>query len=128
MNFTRLIAAALRPVRFLIIAFVCTLLVFSNALPAVAGTNIGTNTRSNPGEGETRLNEILEKSQDAIRPENALSGEKMQSEANKGLNEVQGDADFQQMNRPSNSQKATSAAEQVERALEKAKDKVTGKD
>jgi hypothetical protein len=44
---------------------------------------------------------------------------RVQQEAVKGYNEVQGDADFDKMHRPDNSQDATSAAEKVENALEK---------
>jgi hypothetical protein len=47
--------------------------------------------------------------------------DKVQAESNKGLNEVQGDADIQDMNRPSNSQKATSIQQKAEQILEKVK-------
>jgi hypothetical protein len=108
----------------LLVAVVCALVLFTNAYPALA---IGS-TPSRPSEGETRLNGILEESQDAIRPENALNAEEVTRKANEGLNEVQGAADIKQMNRPENSRQATSAAEQVQRAFDKAVDKVTGKD
>lgn len=124
MNFGHLFSSALQVMRGWVIALACALVLFTNAYPALA---IGS-TPTNPSEGETRLNEILEESQDAVRPENALSSEKVIERANKGLNEVQGDADIHQMNRPDNSRQATSAAEQVQRALGKAVDKVTGKD
>jgi DNA polymerase II large subunit len=124
MNFKRLFASTLHIVRGLVIVLACALILFTNTYPALA---IGS-TPSNPSEGETRLNEILEESQDSIRPENALSGDKVIERANKGINEVQEDADADQMNRPDNSRQATSAAEQVQRALGKAVDKVTGRD
>ena len=124
MNFGHHFSALSRFVRGLAIALFCTLLLFTNAYPALA---IGSD-QARPSEGETRLNEILENSEDAIRPENALSSDKVIERANKGLNEVQADADAQQMNRPENSRQATSAAEEVQRALSKAVDKVTGRD
>lgn len=125
MNLSRRLSALSRLIRGLAIALVCTLVLFTNSSPALA---IGTNEAARPSEGETRLNEILENSEDAIRPENALSSDKVIERANRGLNEVQADADDHQMNRPENSRQATSAAEEVQRALSKAVDKVTGRD
>lgn len=125
MNLSRRFSALSRLVRGLALALVCTLVLFTNSYPALA---IGTNEVSNPSEGETRLNQTIENSEDAIRPENALSAEKVIERANSGLNEVQADADIDQMNRPENSRQATSAAEEVQRALSKAVDKVTGRD
>ncbi len=113
-----------RFVRGLVITAVCVFMLFSNVAPALA---IGS-APTQPSEGETRLNEIYKESQDALRPENALNSDKIIERANKGLNEVQEDADIDQMNRPENSRGAVSAAEQVQRALGKAVDKVTGKD
>lgn len=124
MNFSHHFSSVFSFVRGLVIALACAVLLFTNAYPALA---IGS-TPSNPAEGEAPLNDILKESQDAIRPENALSSEKVIERANKGLNEVQSDADIDQMNRPDNSREATSAAEQVQRALGKAVDKVTGRD
>jgi DNA polymerase II large subunit len=124
MNFSRHFSAASRLIRGLAIALVCTLFFLVNAYPALA---IGS-SQTNPSEGETRLNATIENAEDAVRPENALSSEKVIERANKGLNEVQVDADADQMNRPENSRKATSAAEEVQRALSKAVDKVTGRD
>ncbi|NJO80342.1 MAG: hypothetical protein HC827_18740 [Cyanobacteria bacterium RM1_2_2] len=124
MNLSRRLSAVSRLIRGLALALVCTLFVLTNAYPALA---IGSN-RANPSEGETRLNATIENAEDAIRPENALSSEKVIERANQGLNEVQVDADVDQMNRPENSRQATSAAEEVQRALSKAVDKVTGRD
>lgn len=124
MNFSRHFSSVFRVVRGLAIALVCAVLLFANAYPALA---IGS-APSRPSQGETELNDIYKESQDAVRPENALSSEKVIERANKGLNEVQSDADIDQMNRPENSREATSAAEQVQRALGKAVDKVTGRD
>ncbi|MBW4466970.1 MAG: hypothetical protein KME07_16220 [Pegethrix bostrychoides GSE-TBD4-15B] len=105
------------------IALFCAVVLFAQATPALA---IGS-MQSRPSEGEPRLNEILDESEDAIRPENALDADKIIEQANKGLNEVQGTADIHQMNRPSNSRQAKSAAEEVQQALGKAADKMTGR-
>ncbi len=106
------------------IALFCTVILFSQSYPALA---IGSSP-TRPSEGEPRLNQILDESEDAIRPENALDADKIIDKANKGLNEVQGTADIQQMNRPTNSRQAKSAAEEVQETLSKAMDKVTGRD
>ena len=118
------LAAAVRLIKGIAIALVCAVILFSQSYPALA---IGS-TASRPSEGEPRLNKILDESEDAIRPENALDSEKIIDRANRGLNEVQGTADIQQMNRPDNSRQAKSAAEEVKEALGKAVDKVTGRD
>lgn len=119
MNFTRFKSLIARSVRFLTIAFACSLLIFSNAFPAFA---IST-TKSDPTEGDAHLDEVQRKSE-AVLKKDPLNLQETQAEANKGLNEIQGDADINDQNRPSNSRQAKSAAEQVERALEK----VTGRD
>ncbi|MCU0526501.1 MAG: hypothetical protein MUF72_16940 [Elainella sp. Prado103] len=111
-----------RFLRSILVAFACAILFLTNVAPALA---IGS-TPSRPSEGEPPLNDIFKESQDAIRPENALDADKVIERANAGLNEVQKDADIDQMNRPENSRQATSAAEQVQRALGKAVEKVTG--
>lgn len=111
-----------RLLRSIFVAFACAILFLTSVTPALA---IGS-TPSRPSEGEPPLNDIYKESQDAIRPENALDADKVIERANRGLNEVQQDADIDEMNRPSNSRQATSAAEQVQRAIGRAVDKVTG--
>jgi hypothetical protein len=120
MSFNHLISAILRPVRFLVILFACTLILFSNAYPAVAAMG---SARSNPSEGEAHLDEIQRKSEEVTKKD-PLSLEETEKEANAGLNEIQGGADVKQMNRPSNSRQATTVEDQVKNALEK----VTGRD
>ncbi|HEY9643624.1 MAG TPA: hypothetical protein V6C57_24255 [Coleofasciculaceae cyanobacterium] len=119
MNFAQLKSLLSRSVRFLTIAFACTLLLFSNAVPAFA---IGSNS-TDPREGSVHLDDIQAKSEEILKKD-PLNMEETQSEANKGLNEIQGNADVNDMSRPSNSRQAKSAAEQVTEALKK----VTGKD
>ncbi|MBE9006884.1 hypothetical protein IQ259_17885 [Fortiea sp. LEGE XX443] len=108
----------LRPLRFLIIAFTCALLLISNAFPAFAIEA----SKSKPTDATTQLLETQRKTDELAR--SAPPGlNKVQEESNKGLNEVQGDADIDKMKRPENSQNATSVEEEVQNLLEK----VTGK-
>lgn len=112
------ISSIVRPVRFVVVAFTCALLVLTNAFPALA---IGT-TKSAPTEATDQLNGIQSKTDEkATKP--PLGREETQAETYKGLNEVQGDADIDKMKRPENSQNATTVEDQVENFLEK----VTGK-
>ncbi|MEH2056651.1 MAG: hypothetical protein V7K97_10950 [Nostoc sp.] len=107
-----------RPVRFLVVAFTCALILLSNAFPAFAIDSY----QSNPKEGTTQLLDIQRKT-DKAATEPPAGLEKVQEESNKGLNEVQGDADIDKQKRPENSQSATSSEENVKNFLEK----ITGK-
>lgn len=118
MNFAS-IKSILRPMRFLVIALACTVIFFSNILPAAA---IGSNP-TRPSEGSVQLDEIQRKSEEVTKAD-PLSLEETQREANKGINEIQGDSDKNQMFRPETSQQATSVEDRVEQFLEK----VTGRD
>ena len=111
-----------RLTRTLAVIFTCTLLLFTNAVPAFAATANTTQTKSDPAKGSERLDNIQKKSEEILRHP-PLDLKSVQDEANQGLNEVQGAADIQDMSRPSNSQKATSIEEKAEQILEK----VTGK-
>jgi hypothetical protein len=105
-----------RPVRSLLIAVFCAVLFFCNMAPALAISS----TPSDPRSGEVPLDEIFEKSEDALKAE-PRSMRELQTEASKGYNEIQGDADLNdtEMKRPENSQDAVTAADQVENALKK---------
>ncbi|MDZ8186153.1 MAG: hypothetical protein RMX96_15025 [Nostoc sp. ChiSLP02] len=108
----------LRPVRFLVVAFTCALVLLSNAFPAFAIDSY----QSKPTEGETQLLDIqAQTDEDARKPPAGL--EEVQRKSNEGLNEVQGAADFDKQKRPENSQNATSVEESIKNVL----DKVTGK-
>lgn len=98
-----------RLVRFLAAVCVCTLLFVSTALPVWA-------VNSSPTKGEANLTEIEKKSQEAVLSD-PYDLEKTQEEANKGINEVQGDADKDKMLRPENT-KATSFEQQVKKAVD----------
>lgn len=121
MQSIRLKLSTLRLARFLMIAIVSAVLFFGNMLPANAISSTPSDIRS----GETPLNEIYERSEDALRAEPRTLKE-VQTEASKGINEVQGNADLNnsEMSRPDNSQEAVSAEEQVENVLKK----LTGKE
>jgi hypothetical protein len=112
------VLSLLRPVRFLIVAFTCALMLVSNAFPAFAIESY----QSKPTEATTQLLETQKKTDEIGR--SAPPGlNKVQEESNKGLNEVQGDADIDKMKRPENSQDATTVEDEFQNLLEK----VTGK-
>ncbi|MEH2319651.1 hypothetical protein [Nostoc sp.] len=112
------VLSILSPVRFLVVAFTCALLLLSNAFPAFAIASY----QSDSTEGTTQLLDIQRKTDEAAKePPQGL--EKVQKESNKGLNEVQGDADIDKQKRPENSQGSTSVEENIKNVLEK----VTGR-
>lgn len=118
MNFLKLSVSKLwKNLRVLAIAFSFVLLFFVSAAPAFA---IGSSP-SHPTKGEEPLDEILKESQESIKGGPRQMNE-VQSKANRGLNEVQGSANVENMNRPENSS-AEAVSEQVKEALES----VTGK-
>ncbi|NJN88620.1 MAG: hypothetical protein HC881_22995 [Leptolyngbyaceae cyanobacterium SL_7_1] len=104
---------ALRPVRFLILAFTCAMLFFANAFPAIAA---GVSAPSSPSKGTAPINDILEESENALKAE-PRTMEEVIEKANQGPNEVQGGADLDQMKRPDNSN-AVTIEERVEEILE----------
>ncbi|MEH2236043.1 hypothetical protein [Nostoc sp.] len=112
------VLSILSPVRFLVVAFTCALLLLSNAFPAFAIDSY----QSDPTEGTTQLLDIQRKTDEAAK-EPPAGLEKVQKESNKGLNEVQGDADIDKQKRPENSQGSTSVEENIKNVLEK----VTGR-
>ncbi|WP_414623193.1 hypothetical protein [Calothrix sp. CCY 0018] len=115
MNFVRSkLLSNLRPLRVVFAALMCVMLVFSTALPAAA---IGA-SKSSPDKGAEQLNDIQRKTQE-LTENNAPSNKRVIEESNKGLNEVQGAANAENMNRPSNSQEAVTVEEKVEGFLEK---------
>ena len=105
----------LRPVRFIIVAFTCALLIFSYALPAAA--TIGSTT-SNPEDEVTQLTGI-QKETDQLSTEAPPGLEETQRRSNEGLNEIQGAADIEKMKRPENSAQAKTVEDQVKNALGK---------
>lgn len=122
MNFNRFSRVVSRLTQTLAIIFICTLLLFSNVLPANAASANTTQAKSDSTEGSVRLDNVQKKSEEALRHP-PLDMQSVQDESNQGLNEIQGAADVQDMNRPSNSQRATSIEEKAEQILEKVKGK-----
>jgi len=105
----------LRPLRFVVVAVACTLLILSNVAPAFAA---GTTSPSKPTEGETQLKKVYDESENALNS-GLNSIEEVTERAQQGVNEVQGGADLDKMNNPANSQDATTFKDQVKKALEK---------
>jgi len=109
--FTRL----LRPLRLLLIAAVCTLLIFAQAMPVLAA---GMTSPSKSTDGEVKLKKIYDESEKALNS-GLDSMEEVSERAQKGSNEVQGGADLDKMSTPANSQDATTFKDQVKQALDK---------
>lgn len=114
--------SALRPVRFLVAACISAFLVFSYAFPAYSAPVNPTGNPTAPQEGESQLLQIEREAQEAVLKKPYSRGE-TQTKANEGLNEVQGAANLEKMNRPENSQGATSVEDKLKNVLES----VTGK-
>ncbi|MCC5627967.1 hypothetical protein [Nostoc sphaeroides] len=112
------VLSILSPVRFLVVAFTCALLLLSSAFPAFAIDSY----QSEPTEGTTQLLDIQAKTDEAGKAP-PIGLKKTQKETSEGLNEVQGAADIDKQKRPENSQAATSVEENIKNVLEK----VTGK-
>ncbi len=94
MNFIRFNSIFVHPVRFLIVAFVCTLLFFSSAFPAAAMES--SSSSSSPKDGEVNLNEIQRKTDKTVY-DPPMTLEKIQERSEGGINEVQGAADVGKM-------------------------------
>lgn len=114
-NFVRSkLLSNLRPLRFVFAALMSVMLLLSTALPAAA---IGA-SKSSPDKGAEQLNSIQQETEE-LTENNAPSSSRVINKANKGLNGVQGAANTENMNRPSNSQEAVTVEEKVEGFLEK---------
>jgi hypothetical protein len=111
MNVVHIWQHVLRSVRFLVIAFICTLLFVSAALPASAYTT----SKDQPLQDD----EVLQKSAEVLRSGPA-SMKTVQERSSRGPNEVQADADLDKMSRPENSKSAVTIEERIEKALDKA--------
>ncbi|MFQ4137887.1 hypothetical protein PGN35_016345 [Nodosilinea sp. PGN35] len=75
------------------------------------------NSNSSPADGTAQMNNLQETSERALKAE-PRSRSEVQGKAQRGPNEVQGDADLHTLNSPQNSQ-ATTVQDQIENALEK---------
>ncbi len=109
------LGSILRPVRFLVVAFTCALLLFSNAFPAAAIESY----QSNPTEATDQLLETQRETDEVAKSAPLGLKETQQRTSGGGLNEIQGTADAEKMNRPENSQEAVSVEEEVSNFLKK---------
>ncbi|MBD2112130.1 MULTISPECIES: hypothetical protein [Cyanophyceae] len=105
-------ASAMAWARNVAIALSC-MLVLLTATPALANSS----TPSSPTQGTAPLNGVYNEAEKSVQPENALNGDKVIDRANQGLNEVQKNADTNQMNTPANSGQATSPIDKIKAAL-----------
>ena len=122
------LSALWRSLRLFVASCVCALILFSNVMPAYSLPNPFANNKdktvapSKPTQGEAQLKGIEAEAQKTVnRSQDLLSGDEVIKRSNEGLNEVQGAADLNQMNRPSNSQ-----AETIEGILQNKLEKATG--
>ena len=117
-NSVRTILSSLRPVA---IAFVCALMIFSNASPAVAILGFG-DSNSSPDKGLEQLDGVQETSEEAITGsiDNANDREDVMKKSQEGLNGVQGAANRGEMKSPSNARGASSVEDSIKQGLEKA--------
>ncbi len=107
------ISQFVQSVRAIALALMVAVVLFVNATPAFAISS----SPSAPSDGEAPLNNIYRKAERALENE-PRSMETVQREADKGLNEVQGDADVDKMSHEDNSSEATTGMEKVEDALD----------
>ncbi|MBF2065641.1 MAG: hypothetical protein IGS39_14650 [Calothrix sp. C42_A2020_038] len=114
MNFSHFIKPVVSAFRFVIVTVLCVSLLFSNTLSAQA---IGAK-KSAPTEATDQLN-LIQKQTDEVARKAPLTLEETQAKTEKGLNEVQGDADKDKMKRPENSGSATTVQDQVKNILDK---------
>jgi len=101
-------------VRISIVMVATVFLMLGSTHPALAFGN----SNSNPSQGTAQMNQLQKESKRAVRSE-PRSRQQVQQRAQRGPNEVQGDADLQGMNVPSNSKKATTVRQQAEDVLKK---------
>jgi hypothetical protein len=98
-------------IRLVLTVIVCGLLFISNTFPAQAVT-------SNPRDGEANLNEIQRRTDD-VGYSDPQGLDEVVKQSNKGLNEVQGDADKDKMISPRDAKNATTVEEQADNLLDK---------
>ncbi len=113
MKFVHSFAKFIQPIRVLLVLAACALLVFGSALPAAAA---GSSPKSSPTSGEAQLKDIYDKSEESAQT-GLRSMKQVQERANRGINEVQADADANKMKNPANSQNATSVIDKVKDSL-----------
>lgn len=100
--------------RFVILFMICGAIAFSNNLPAIAA-----NSQANLSKGIEQLPSIQTRAEDITK----ASPYSNKAKIGKGLNEVQGTADFDRMKRGANGD-TLPAVKQVEKALDKVGDAI----
>lgn len=103
------LSALWRSLRFAVVALACSLVLFSNVMPAYSLPNpFASDKSSDVTKGEDQLLGIEEAAQKAaIRQgdRDLLSGKNVTEKSNEGgLNEVQGSADIDKMKNPGNTE------------------------
>jgi uncharacterized protein YoxC len=101
--------------RFVILAYICGVMLFGSVLPAVAA-------QSNLKKGLEQLPNIQTKAED-ITKASPYGIDKVIKDTNGGLNEVQGTADFDRMKRGANGD-TLPAVRQVEKAIDQVGNKL----
>jgi hypothetical protein len=119
-NYNRFAKSILRIAKAFAIVFACTFMVFTSMAAVDAAPANDTRAKTDLTKGAERLDDVQKKSEEILRNP-PMSFDRVQTESSKGLNEVQGDADIQDMSRPSNSRGVTSIQEKAEQVLEKVK-------
>lgn len=114
MKISSLILSTFRPIKSLIIAFICAVLLLTSTASAFAIESY----QSDPTEATTQLLET-QRQTDEVAKSPPPTLKEVQKKSNEGLNEVQGAADIDKMKRPENSQNATSVEDEVKNFLEK---------
>lgn len=117
----------LSTIRAVLTVCLCAMLMFSFAMPTQLASASGLPTKDQPikGEASDTAKTYERTAKDAI-DQGGPQGIKAIQERVKdgGLNEIQGTAGIENMNRPSNSQGTGSIEETLKKSLEKAEDKV----
>jgi hypothetical protein len=110
-------------IRILVTVCFCTFIFLSNSIPAFAVT-------SSPTEGPARLNDIQKRTDDLTKSTDDIAKQdrsvfpslkEVQSNSQKGLNEIQGDADKDKMISPEDAKDVTTVKDSIEKTLSKVK-------
>lgn len=104
---------SVQPLRFIIAASLCAVLVLANTLPAMA---VGGSDK-----GGTTLDDIVEKAEQVIRQE-PRSMQEVQEKANNSTNTVQGTANKEKMEQSQNSKSGPAMAEDVNKTVKDLED------
>ncbi len=96
---------SLRYLQFFITACLCTFVFLTSTFPAAASV-------SQPSDGVVSLDEIQARTEEVAKSQ-PCSLKELHSDVEGGLNAVQGKADYNKMNRPDNSQDATTVEEKI---------------